>query len=110
MLSHRVISSAPAAAARADAGDCFERHGHALCLPSLVNIGVQKAGTGELQTWLGVHPQVHVHGGEVHFFDGLHYKAEALRCGRSTRGRMRLEYARYLWQRRPLPSAAAPRR
>ena len=22
------------------------------CLPALVNIGVQKAGTGELQTWL----------------------------------------------------------
>ena len=59
-----VLNANPSAAARADAGSCFELgRRHAACLPSLINIGVQKAGTGELQTWLGAHPRVRVHVG-----------------------------------------------
>jgi hypothetical protein len=87
-----------AAASRADAGDCFEHHGRAECLPGLINIGVQKAGTGELQTWLGVHPAVTVHGGEVHFFDKMRDTA----CSRRRRSALRLQYARALWRNRNL--------
>ena len=63
---------APSRAADADAGDCFVRpRGKAECLPGLINIGVQKAGTGELQTWLGAHTEVTVHGGETHFLTAV---------------------------------------
>ena len=52
-------------------------------------LGVQKAGTGELQTWLGVHPQVLAHGGEVHFFDDM----PARSCRNAWQsGKVRLQY------------------
>ena len=60
---------------------------------------MQKAGTGELQTWLSVHPLVTVHGGEVHFFDGR----RAISCSKPRkRAHLRLQYAHFLWRRRPL--------
>ena len=62
----RYFASTPAAAASSDAGDCFADGAAVHCLPGLVNIGVQKAGTGELQNWLAAHPSVH-----MHFFDGM---------------------------------------
>ena len=93
------VASTTHAAAAADAGTCFHRpFGRAECLPGLINIGVQKAGTGELQTWLGVHPAVATHGGEVHYFDGR----EKVACAQPRkRGHLRLRYASYLWRRRP---------
>ena len=102
----RFLASTPSAAAWADAGDCFEvsRGGGATslhCLPGLINIGVQKAGTGELQHWLDVHPAVVTHGGEVHFFDGHSSTA----CTARQRGPLRLRYARFLWRRRGLQRA-----
>jgi hypothetical protein len=94
---------APSLAADADAGDCFERpYGKVECLPGLLNIGVQKAGTGELQTWLGAHPQVTVHGGEAHFFDGR----KPVACAQAKRrSQLRLKYAHFLWRRRPLKAS-----
>ncbi|KAL1529924.1 hypothetical protein AB1Y20_000852 [Prymnesium parvum] len=102
----RVLLASTDAAARADAGDCFRLRAHELaCLPHVINIGVQKAGTGELQTWLGAHPRLLPHGGEVHFFDTLRREPP---CGRP-RGRaaLRLRYARFLWRRRRLTAAEA---
>ena len=60
----------------------------------MINIGVQKAGTGELQTWLSIHPSVKVHGGEVHFFD---QEDRSPSCKRR-RGQLRLRYAHFLWK------------
>ena len=96
----RVFSGRIVPAVEADAGDCLiSKQKSFLCLPGLINIGVQKAGTGELQTWLGVHPQVTVHGGEVHFFDRM----AANSCGsKRRRAALRLRYARFLWRRKPL--------
>lgn len=84
----------------ARAGDCISGRRGLSCLPAVINIGVQKAGTGELQTWLGAHPAFLAHGGEAHFFDGPAY-------GRSCdtpreRDSLRLHYARFLWRRRQL--------
>ena len=69
-LDSRPGSVASAATASADAGNCFASSSsslfsHVNCLPGLVNIGVQKAGTGELQNWLAAHPSVVIHGGEL---------------------------------------------
>ncbi|CAH1790721.1 unnamed protein product [Owenia fusiformis] len=38
-------------------------------LPGVINIGIQKCGTGALNTYLRIHPQLRVREGEVHFFD-----------------------------------------
>ena len=62
----RFFAATPASAASADAGDCFETGSGLHCLPSLINIGVQKAGTGELQNWLTAHPSFVTHGGIAH--------------------------------------------
>lgn len=104
MPANLVASTVRAAARSADAGACFEpRSGsRVVCLPGLINIGVQKAGTGELQTWLATHPSVTVHGGEVHFFDSV----DPVACSARQRGLLRLRYARFLWRRRPLSAAA----
>jgi len=83
------------------AGDCFlDSQNSAYCLPAVVNIGVQKAGTGELQSWLNAHPEMLVHGGEAHFFDG---RGSSSSC-ETTRQRnsLRLRYARFLWKRKGL--------
>ena len=98
--SGTILPATTSGASRADAGDCFASHGHLSCLPSLINIGVQKAGTGELQVWLGVHPSVTVHGGEVHFFDRSEKRVVA--CNARHRGALRLRYARFLWHRHKL--------
>jgi hypothetical protein len=91
------------AAKTADAGDCFIGEASTVCcLPGLVNVGVQKAGTGELQTWLGVHPAVKVHGGEVHFFDD---QERTPSCNAQWRAHLRLRYARFLWKRQRLREA-----
>jgi len=102
----RQFKPVASAARRAAPGDCFhaERGGDSLyCLPTVINIGVQKAGTGELQTWLGVHPQVLAHGGEVHFFDGMRSRSchSAFQAGKT-----RLRYAKHLWRRRPLQASS----
>jgi len=101
----RVFPADPAGAAQARAGDCFvssSSSGRLLCLPAIVNIGVQKAGTGELQSWLDVHPAVEVHGGEAHFFDSR----PRLRCDSGRKqSRLRLTYARFLWGRKQLTRA-----
>ena len=91
-----LLSANAQSAQNADAGDCFSISDAPACLPGLINIGVQKAGTGELQTWLGVHPSVIVHGGEVHFFDRMERPRG---CGLTRRGTLRLRYARYLFRR-----------
>lgn len=97
----RVLEASGALAAEADAGDCFRAHsGKLACLPNVINIGVQKAGTGELQTWLGAHPQVFTHGGEVHFFDTMKHEPSCTRA--REKGSLRLRYARFLWRRRKL--------
>jgi len=97
---------AESAAAHAVAGDCFvdargapsSDSATVWCLPALVNIGVQKAGTGELRTWVGAHPSVHAHGGEVHFFD---VRRPELRCANvRQQSALRIAYAKYLWSRR----------
>jgi hypothetical protein len=51
--------------------DCVERDDTAAsyCLPSLVIVGAQKAGTTSLMSWLGRHPQIRVPLFEQHFFD-----------------------------------------
>lgn len=41
-------------------------------LPSIIGIGVQKAGTTSLYQWLIQHPQIIANTGEVHYFD-FHY-------------------------------------
>ncbi|EOD14975.1 hypothetical protein EMIHUDRAFT_197680 [Emiliania huxleyi CCMP1516] len=99
-LTHRLLPLSEAGVA--EAGDCLEAPRGLFCLPAVVNIGVQKAGTGELQTWLGAHPLMLAHGGEVHFFDGLRPSAAMLRCGQRQRTNLRQRYARHLWHRRPL--------
>ena len=104
MKASRFSPATRTAAARADAGDCFEWRSHAACLPGMVNIGVQKAGTGELQTWLGVHPEVTVHGGEAHFFDDEEV-TEKIRCTPRYRAQLRLRYAKFLWLRRAWPQS-----
>ena len=100
----RFHAASLAGAGEAAAGDCFltDDPQHVDCLPSLINIGAQKAGTGEIQQWLSVHPQVHVQGAEVHFFDGVR-GGRTRRC-RSQREakRMRLKYARHLWRQKAL--------
>lgn len=104
VLPHTVLVANPTRAANADAGDCFAvrptTYGRLSCLPTVINIGVQKAGTGELQTWLGAHPHAIAHGGEVHFFDKL--KREPSCDSKHSRGSLRLRYARFLWKRRTL--------
>ena len=95
------LPATASSAASADASDCFETKTGLHCLPAVVNIGVQKAGTGELQNWLAVHPSVVVHGGEVHFFDGMRAHA----CTARRRGPLRLRYSRFLWHRRGLKPA-----
>lgn len=91
----------PTGAASADAGDCFRQSGGRVsCLPGLINIGVQKAGTGELQNWLAAHPSVMAHGGEVHFFDTL--KLAPRRCTAATGASVRLRYAKFMWEHRSL--------
>jgi len=99
-FSGHLLPATHEAAASADAGDCLQgvKSGNVYCLPGMINIGVQKAGTGELQTWLGVHPSVKVHGGEVHFFDG----EERTPSCRKHRGQLRLRYAHFLWKRQRL--------
>ena len=107
-----------ARAADADAGSCFfdataapagvDADKHVFCLPGVVNIGVQKGGTGELQTWLTAHPSFLAHGGEVHFFDGERLARRG--CDRREGGRLRVAYARYLWRRwSPLEAQVAGR-
>jgi len=85
----------------ARAGDCVSGKRWVYCLPAVVNIGAQKAGTGELQTWLSKHPAMLVHGGEVHFFDHLH---DAQCDTAETRDALKLRYLRYLWHGRRLMS------
>ena len=97
----RFLPATATSASSADASDCFETKAGLHCLPGLVNIGVQKAGTGELQNWLAAHPSILVHGGEVHFFDGMRPAA----CSARHRGPLRLKYARFLWRRRGLKPA-----
>jgi len=103
MASGDPLPATVEAAKTADAGDCFIGEASTVCcLPGLVNVGVQKAGTGELQTWLGVHPAVKVHGGEVHFFDD---QERTPSCNAQWRGHLRLRYARFLWKRQRLREA-----
>ena len=104
LVSGRLLPPTHKAAQSADAGDCFaaERDGGITCLPGMINIGVQKAGTGELQTWLSVHPLVKAHGGEVHFFDREDFSSP---CTSRNRARLRLRYARFLWKRQRLRQA-----
>lgn len=99
-FSGTFLPANPSGAGHADAGDCFSSRGRISCLPGLVNIGVQKAGTGELQTWLSVHPRVTVHGGEAHFFDRTVHTS--LACSSRHRASLRLRYSRFLWRRRQL--------
>ena len=96
-------SEGSSGAGSADAGDCFRCRRHVSCLPSLINIGVQKAGTGELQKWLSVHPAVKVHGGEAHFFDRAPLPKT---CSASHSASLRLRYAKFLWERRALSEDA----
>ena len=102
MKATRFHAATASAAASADAGDCFQTVSALHCLPGLINIGVQKAGTGELQNWLGAHPSALAHGGEAHFFDGM----RAGQCSARQRGQLRLRYARFLWRRRGLQRAS----
>ena len=100
--SPKVFKFARSDARQASAGDCFEGASRGVyCLPTVINIGVQKAGTGELQTWLGANPSVVAHGGEVHFFDSVRTRS----CRNPWQGaKVRLQYAKALWRRRPLPA------
>jgi len=41
-----------------DAGQCIERDGVVRCLPHIVGIGAQKAGTGELMQYAHFTPQI----------------------------------------------------
>ena len=104
--SPKVFKFARADARQASAGGCFEganANGQVYCLPTAINIGVQKAGTGELQTWLGANPRVVAHGGEVHFFDNVRTRS----CRNPWQGaKVRLQYAKALWRRRPLQASA----
>jgi hypothetical protein len=101
-FSGTFLPANPSGAAHADAGDCFSGANDGIyCLPGLVNIGVQKAGTGELQTWLDKHPSVIVHGGEVHFFDKL-ISRHPSKCTQRIASTLRLRYARFLWRKRHL--------
>lgn len=43
----------------------------AYCLPSFVIVGVQKAGTTSLSSWLGRHPQIRTTLFEQHFFEKI---------------------------------------
>ena len=90
-------------ARQASAGDCFEGANLGVyCLPTVINIGVQKAGTGELQTWLSANPRVLAHGGEVHYFDTVRTRS----CRNEWQGaKVRLQYAKMLWRRRPLQAS-----
>ena len=102
MAAPRASSFLSAATASADAGNCFASSSSSLfsrvnCLPGLVNIGVQKAGTGELQNWLAAHPSVVIHGGEVHFFDGMKSPSA---CRAKQRANLRFKYAKFLWRGR----------
>ena len=56
-----------------DAGQCIARAGVVRCLPHIVGIGAQKAGTGELLQYAHFTPQI-----------------KAARYGRRRRGRVRL--------------------
>lgn len=97
----RLLPPNPTSAADADAGDCFVVQQKKLaCLPTVINIGVQKAGTGELQTWLAAHPHAIAHGGEVHYFDT--FKKEPACDTVHARGTLRLRYAKFLWGKRLL--------
>ena len=100
--SPKVFKFARSDARQASAGDCFEGANRGVyCLPTVINIGVQKAGTGELQTWLRANPSVVAHGGEVHFFDSVRTRS----CRNPWQGaKVRLQYAKALWRRRPLPA------
>ena len=102
--SPKVFKFARSDARQASAGDCFEGANLGVyCLPTVINIGVQKAGTGELQTWLGANPSVVAHGGEVHFFDSVRTRS----CRNPWQGaKVRLQYAKALWRRRPLQASA----
>jgi hypothetical protein len=106
MTTPRVLKSVRSAARHAGPGDCFEARGggdSVYCLPTVINIGVQKAGTGELQNWLGANPRVLTHGGEVHFFDDM----PARSCRNAWQsGKVRLQYAKALWRRKPLLARA----
>uniref|UniRef100_A0A7S0Q1B4 Sulfotransferase domain-containing protein n=1 Tax=Coccolithus braarudii TaxID=221442 RepID=A0A7S0Q1B4_9EUKA len=99
-----MLAPNPTGALRARAGDCFvaKAADRVYCLPHVVNIGVQKAGTGELQTWLNAHPHMLVHGGEAHFFDRLQPPCHTPKQQAS----LRLRYARFLWRRHRLDSKA----
>lgn len=90
--------------ADARAGDCVRGKRWVYCLPAVINIGAQKAGTGELQTWLEKHPAMLVHGGEVHFFDKVGNGAAC--SSESERDTLRLKYLRFLWRRRRLTAEA----
>jgi len=101
--SPKVFKFTRADARQAGPGDCFEAENGVYCLPTVINIGVQKAGTGELQTWLGANPSVVAHGGEVHFFDSVRTRS----CRNPWQGaKVRLQYAKALWRRRPLQASA----
>jgi [heparan sulfate]-glucosamine 3-sulfotransferase 5 len=55
---------------------CVQAGKHTVCLPSFVIIGAMKSGTGELQSWLALHPNLLPYnlGGvlsEAHYFDKL---------------------------------------
>ena len=100
--SPKVFKFVRADARQARAGDCFEAANCVYCLPTVINIGVQKAGTGELQTWLGANPRVLAHGGEVHFFDNM--RTSSCRNERQS-AKVRLQYAKTLWRRRPLQAS-----
>jgi hypothetical protein len=88
----------------ARAGDCVRGKRWVYCLPGVINIGAQKAGTGELQTWLEKHPAMLVHGGEVHFFDTVEFGAAC--DSQSDRVNLKQRYLHYLWRRRRLTAAA----
>jgi len=88
----------------ARAGDCVRGKRWIYCLPAVINIGAQKAGTGELQTWLEKHPAMLVHGGEVHFFDTVENGAAC--DSESERDILKLKYLRFLWRRRRLTAEA----
>ena len=85
LLAGRLVQSMEAA----QAGDCIDgsrvqsfthragaKTSSVYCLPVIVNIGVPKGGTGELRTWIGKHPGVIAHAGEVHYFDRTKQRRE----------------------------------
>ncbi|KAL3894096.1 MAG: hypothetical protein SGPRY_013902, partial [Prymnesium sp.] len=84
----------------ADAGACFHLRPplhFSVCLPSVINLGVQKAGTGELLRWLELHPRVVAHQGEVHFFDTVSRTAYLRHASVPT---LQRKYAAFLGKRR----------